>query len=117
MVIGNPKKYGEVKGLPALRVSDSLMRRAKQIKGLGVIIDRNFSWDSQIKYISKKVERNIGILRRLGNTVPQHSPIALHKTLIEPYFRNCSTVWGYCNGSLIQKLQTTERSCKDNIIQ
>ena len=84
MVIGNPRKYGEVKGLLALRVSHSLIRRAKQIKGLGVIIDQNLSWDSQIEYISKKVERNIAILRRLGNTVPQHSPITLYKTLIEP---------------------------------
>ena len=50
----------------------------------------------------KKIKRNIEILRRLGNTVPQHSLIALYKTLIEPYFRYCST------DSLIQKLQTLE---------
>ena len=51
---------------------------------------------------------NIGILRRLGNTVPQHSLITLYKTLIEPYFEYYSTVWGYCNDSLIKKLQTLE---------
>ena len=50
----------------------------------------------------------MGIFRRLGNTVPQHSLITLYKTLIEPYFRYCSTVWGYCNDSLIQKLQTLQ---------
>ena len=39
MVIGNPRKYGELKGLLALRVGDSLIRRVKQTKSLGVIID------------------------------------------------------------------------------
>ena len=39
MMIGNPRKYGELKGLLALRVADSLIRRVKQTKSLGVIID------------------------------------------------------------------------------
>ena len=54
MVIGNPRKYGELKGLLALRVGDHLIRRVKQTKSLGVIIDQNLSWDSHIKYILKK---------------------------------------------------------------
>ena len=107
MLKGNPRKHGELNGLLALRVGDSLTRRVKQTKSLGVIIDQNLSWDSHIEYISKKVKRNIGILRRLGNTVPQHS-LTLYKTLIEPYFRYCSTVGGYCNDSLIKKLQTLQ---------
>ena len=45
MVIGNPRKYGELKGLLALRVGDSLIRRVKQTKSLGVIIDQNLSWE------------------------------------------------------------------------
>ena len=108
MVIGNTRKYGELKGLLAPRVGDSLIRIVKQTKSLGVILDQNLSSDSQIEYISKKIKRNIGILRRLGKTVPQHSLTTLYKTLIEPYFRYCSTVWGYCNDSLIKKLQTLQ---------
>ena len=63
---------------------------------------------SHIEYIFKKIKRNIGILRWLGNTVSQHSLITLHKKIIEPYFRYCFTVWGYCNDSLIKKLQTLQ---------
>ena len=60
MVIGNPRKYGELKGLLALRVGDSLTRRVKQTKSLGVIIDQNLSWDSHIKYIFKKSKEILG---------------------------------------------------------
>ena len=54
MVVGNPRKYGELKGLLTLRVGDSLIRRVKQTKRLGVIINQNLTWDSHIEYISKK---------------------------------------------------------------
>ena len=54
MVIGNSRKYGELKGLQALRVGDSLIKRVKVTKSLGIIIDQNLSWDFHIKYISKK---------------------------------------------------------------
>ena len=66
MVIGNPRKYGELKGLLALRVRDSLIRRVKQTESLGVIIDQILSWDSHIEYISKKIKRNIANAKAWG---------------------------------------------------
>ena len=66
MVKGNPRKYGELKGLLAPRVGDSLIRRVKQTKSLGVIIDQNLSWDSQIEYTSKKIKIHIRILEGWG---------------------------------------------------
>ena len=86
MVIGNTRKYGELKGLLALRVGDSLIKRVKQTKSLGIIINQNLSWDFHIKYISKKIKKHFGILRRLGNTVPQHSLITLCKHLLSHIF-------------------------------
>ena len=35
------------------------------IKYLGIIIDSNLSWKSQVSYIAKKIKRNIGILSKL----------------------------------------------------
>ena len=41
-------------------------------------------------------------------TVPMESLVLLYKTLIEPYFRYCNTVWGYCNETLLDKLQVLQ---------
>ena len=41
-------------------------------------------------------------------TVPRESLVLLYKTLIEPYFRYCNTVWGYCNETLLDKLQVLQ---------
>ena len=35
------------------------------IKYLGIIIDSNLSWKSQVSYIAKKIKRSIGILSKL----------------------------------------------------
>ena len=35
------------------------------IKYLGIIIDSNLSWKSQVSYIAKKIKGNIGILSKL----------------------------------------------------
>ena len=60
MLIGSPRKYGELNGLLAQRVGDSLIRRVKQTKSLGVIIDQNLSWDSHTEYILKKSKEILG---------------------------------------------------------
>ena len=55
MVIGNPRKYSELKGSRARapRIGDSLKRRVKQTKSVRVIINQNLSWKFRIKYILK----------------------------------------------------------------
>ena len=65
-------------------------------------------WDDHINYISVKIKRNIGILKRMRLTVPRESLVLLYKTLIEPYFRYCNTIWGYCNETLLDKLQVLQ---------
>ena len=36
--------------------------------------------------------------------MPRHSLLTLYRTLIEPYFRYCNTVWGQCSDTLKEKL-------------
>ena len=77
----------------------------KRIKYLGSIVDENLTWDVHIDHSSVKIRCNIGILKRMKLTVLPGSLVLLYKTLIEPYFRYCNTVWGYCNETLLDKLQ------------
>jgi hypothetical protein len=45
---------------------DKILRRENCIKYLGIFIDSNLNWKSQIDYITKKIKGNIGILSKLG---------------------------------------------------
>ena len=44
-------------------------------------------------------------MKHVKNCVPSQSLIMLYKTLVEPYFRYCSTTWGKCGKTLQDKLQ------------
>ena len=94
MLIGSIQKIQPLSNLIAIRVNGRLLKRVKRIKYIGSVVDENLKWDDQINYISVKIRRNIGILKRMRLTVPRESLVLLYKTLIEPYFRYCNTVWG-----------------------
>ena len=108
MIIGNPRRFGNLSEILAIRVENKLIKRVKMTKCLGNIIDQHLTWEDHIEYVSKKIRRNIDVLKRLRNVIPRDSLITRYKTLIEPHFRYRNTVWGYCNETLIQKLQVLQ---------
>ena len=109
MLIRSVQKIQPPNNLIAIRVNGRLLKRVKRIKYLGSVVDENLTWDDHIDYISVKIRRNISILKRLRLTVPGESLVLLYKTLIDPYFRYCNTAWGYCNETLLDKLQVLQK--------
>ena len=103
MLIGSVQKIEPLNNLIAIRMNGRLLKRVKRIKYLGSIVDENLTW-----YISVKIRRNIGTLKRMRLTVSRESLVLLYKTLIEPYVRYCNNVWGYCNETLLDKLQVLQ---------
>ena len=108
MLLGSSQRILKFGSLIAIRVDNNLIRRTSFVKYLGVIIDETLSWDMQIDSISKKVRKNIGVIKHVRDSVPKESLTLLYKTLVELYFRYCSSTWGKCGTSLIDKLQTLQ---------
>ena len=67
-------------------------------------MDETLSWHMHIDHISKKVERNLGVMKHVKNCVPSQSLIMLCRTLVETYVRYCSPTWGKCGQTLPDKL-------------
>ena len=55
------------------------------IKYLGIMIDSHLNWKSQVNYISKKIERNIGILSKLRHSVNLKTLTNLYYSLKYPF--------------------------------
>ena len=75
MVIGTSQRVGQLDIAPettpyALFVKGASIRRVKQVKNLGLIIDENLTWDHHVNYISQKMKRNLGILKHMRKTLP-----------------------------------------------
>ena len=107
MLIGSVQKIQLlIKSYIAIRVNGRLLKSVKRIKYLGSIVDENLTWNDHIDCISVKIRRNTGSLKMMRLTVARESLVLLYETLIVPYFRYCNTVWGCCNETLLDKLQS-----------
>ena len=65
----------------------------KETNFLGVILDENLNWKSEISHVASKVAKSIGIISRCGFFVPKSSLHMLYYSLIYPYFYYCNIVW------------------------
>ena len=84
------------------------IRRVKLVKYLGLWTDDNLTWEVKIDHIWSKMARSISIIKRIRNFVPKESLLTLYRILVEPYLRYCNIVWGQCNETLKDKLQTLQ---------
>ena len=107
MFFGSSKRLKDTKNLIALRVGDKLIRRKKKVKYIGVILDEQLTWGDHIDYISTKIKRNIGAIKRIRNSLQKYLEM-LHKAFVEPHFRYCNTLWGPCGDTLLNRLQTLQ---------
>jgi hypothetical protein len=74
--------------------NDNKIERIKTYKRLGVEIDEFLSWDAYTAMITiLKVTKVIGTLKRLKSYVPQPVLIQIYKSLIQPRFDYCNSVW------------------------
>ena len=110
MIIGTSKRLNILDQTPETTpyitsVDGCQIRRVKSVKYLGLIVDDTLTWAEHVDYISTKIRKNIGIIKRVRTFLPPHSLLTLYRTLIEPYLRYCNTVWGQCSDTLKEKLQ------------
>ena len=105
MEAANVLKFG---GLLAIRIDSYTIKRVHMAKYLGIIIDDKMSWKDHIDYISLKIKRNIGMMKRVRRDVPTECLVSLYRSMVEPYIRYCNTTWGGCNTSLLDTFQTLQ---------
>ena len=67
--------------------------KVKETNFLGVILDENLNWKSEISHVANKVAKSIGIISRCSFFLPKSSLRMLYYSSIYPYFYYCNIVW------------------------
>ena len=120
MIIGTLPRLSQLDSSPestpyAIVVDGQEVNRGKLVKYLGLMVNDKLVWDQHINYISSKIICGVGILKRIRHFIQRDSLLLLYHTLIEPYFRYCSIVWGQCVETLKDKLQTLQNKAAQTI--
>ena len=72
----------------------------QKVKFLGVQVDNGLDWKEQIKAISSKVSKALGLLKHAKKFLPESSLRSLYLSIIAPHFRYCCSVRGCSSGTL-----------------
>ena len=111
MIIGTPNSINKLDKEPGstpymiVTTDNCRIRRVKLVKSLGLIVDDTLTWLNHIEYITGKVKRGIGAMKKTSNYLDRNSLLMLYRTLVETHFRYCDIIWGQCNETLKDRLQ------------
>ena len=107
MIIGSQPKIEKLKNnlssLPSFKVGGEEINLVNETKYLGVMIDNCL--ESHINAVQKKISRAIDLLKYERNFVQTDTLINLYRSITEPHFRYCCSVWGSCGASELDVLQ------------
>ena len=78
-----------------LNINGTKIDQTTEFNFLGLKINSNLDWNSHIAMIMTKINRNIGIIRRLKHILPLHILTTLYYSLIHPHLHYMILAWGY----------------------
>ena len=84
--------------------------KIKHTKYLGIIVDQFLNWEEHISALIKKMSKGIGILRYGKSYLPLTTVQSMYRSIVEPHFRFCCSVWGVCSATALDKLQKLQNS-------
>ena len=66
-------------------------------------------WKSHVNHIISMISKNIGIMGKLRDCLPQNILLLLYNTLVLPHLNYCIILWGKCNMYLLERLHKLQK--------
>ena len=104
MSIGSKPRLDAISEIPKILYGDYELKRIKQKKILGLIIDDQLKWNEWNNEQCKTISKGIALLRNAKDFVSQEVLVTIYNSLVLPYFNYRSTVWHDNNSSHINNL-------------
>ena len=95
----------------ALYIDQFPIKKVKETKFLGVIIDERLSWESHITALRRKLNYASATLYRIRDSLPKHLRKDLYHTLYESHLSYCISVWGGCALYKTARLWVSQKQC------
>ena len=76
-----------------------------EFKYLGIIVNFNLNFKSNVQYFIKKIAKKVSLLKRIKKRLDKDTRLLLYKSLIAPHYDYCSTILFLLSDCDIEKLQ------------
>ena len=90
--------------VPTIIIEDIKIELVENFNFLGLLINKQLSWEGHLYNISNKISKIIGIMSKIKYFVPKSCLMNLYTALIMPHINYCILVWGHTNKKIF-KLQ------------
>ena len=94
-----------------LSIEGTIIKRVRQAKFLGVIINDQLNWKPHIELLNRKLKSACGRIYRIKNCLPESLHKLIYHTLFESHLSYGITVWGGVSNSNLDPLFKTQKKC------
>ena len=88
------------------------LTQVNHAKLLGMEVDDDLSFDHHVNNISKKISKNIGILKNINSYLPIPKRILYYNAMIKPLFMYCNVVWSICSNDILKLFKLQKRPAR-----
>ena len=95
--------------LPHLKIQNKTIQREYSTKFLGVHIDHDLTWKTQVQETQNKISKCGGIITQVRQCLSREALIQLYYSLVYPHLMYCNTVWGGVGSQCSKRLFTSQK--------
>ena len=112
MVVGHKRQANHIPGPLEVNVNGEPIKRAQQVKYLGIMIDENLTRNEQYKSLKGKINDALSSLWKLKNILPQSKLDLVYKALLESHLRYSDELWGKLSNTKLDHLQRLQNRAR-----
>ena len=94
---------------PNIVIEGIALSRVYSTKFLGIIIDDKLTWKDHITYVSKKISKGLGVIRKARKCLNSETLLSLYYSFVYPYLTYCNQIWGNISSSALQNLTVLQK--------
>ena len=105
LVFSRRKYTGEI----SLFINGQTLKQHNFTKFLGIYIDNKLNWSEHIKQTLIKLNRNIGIMYNVRNSLTKNTKLLLYYSMIHCHLHYGNIIWGSAYASSLRPVITAQK--------
>ena len=94
---------------PSIYFNNKSVKQVPSQKHLGLILDNKLNFQEHLQNILNKVNKTIGLLRKLQNILPREPLLTIYKSFVRPHLDYGDVIYDqHYNNSFHQKLESIQ---------